>query len=71
MFLIENVPPPALGTPKYDGNFNAIIEQARHEADIYRKYNVVSYLHQNYEFPCKRKKLVWFIVVYNTNRTQF
>lgn len=30
------------GTPKYDGNFNAIVEQARHEANIYKKYNVVN-----------------------------
>lgn len=30
------------GTPKYDGNFNAIVEQARHEANIYKKHNVVS-----------------------------
>lgn len=38
-FLIEIFP---TGTPKYDGNFNAIVEQARHEANIYKKHNVVS-----------------------------
>lgn len=29
------------GTPKYDGNFNAIIEQAKYEASIYRKHEIV------------------------------
>lgn len=29
------------GTPKYDGNFNAIVEQAKHEASIYRKHQIV------------------------------
>lgn len=29
------------GTPKYDGNFNAIIELAKHEASIYRKHDIV------------------------------
>lgn len=29
------------GTPNYDGNFNAIIEQAKHEASIYRKHQIV------------------------------
>lgn len=33
------------GTPKYDENFNAIVEQARHEANIYKKHNVVSEIH--------------------------
>lgn len=33
---------PLTGTPKYDGNFNAIVEQARHEANIYKRHNVVS-----------------------------
>ncbi|XP_055298805.1 uncharacterized protein F13E9.13, mitochondrial [Sitodiplosis mosellana] len=35
------------GTPKYDGNFNAIVEQARHEANIYKKYNVDAVLVEN------------------------
>lgn len=30
------------GTPKYDGNFNAIIEQARCEANIYKKHKIVN-----------------------------
>lgn len=30
-----------LGTPLYQGNWNEIIEKAKHEADIYKKYKVV------------------------------
>lgn len=40
--LVFNQTNIATGTPKYDGNFNAIIEQARHEANIYRKHKIVS-----------------------------
>lgn len=57
------------GTPKYDGNFNAIVEQARHEANIYKKHNVVSKLQSHrmtHNQQCQYNKLV-----YKKNRMQF
>lgn len=31
-----------LGAPKYDGNFNAIIEQAKYEANLFKKHKMVN-----------------------------
>lgn len=52
-FLFQNI---SAGTPKYDGNFNAIIEQARHEANLYKKCNIVSELPSIFTFTGERKK---------------
>lgn len=37
-----------IGTPKYSGHLNKIIEQARHEADIYAKHKLVSYKNEKF-----------------------
>lgn len=55
------------GTPKYDGNFNAIVEQARYEANIYKKHKVVSEFHS---YRMTNNQIVPIRLIYQQQKTR-